>query len=99
MMNDDLQVRRLKYRRRIAKRNLDHLGVAYLSFAMAETRVETARERLETVIVQYHDQGTTVSEIATRTHQSRAAIYKILHRHNALETNTHKEDEVISDAS
>jgi len=98
-MSDQLLMPRLKYQRKIAERHLDHLKEAYLSCVMAEHRADAARDRLDLVIIEYHRRGTTVSEIANRTHQSRAAIYKILHKHNAMESNTHKEDGTIEDAS
>lgn len=76
----------------------DQLRAAWLAMELAEHRVVMARRRLERLIVAQHHAGATVSDIARQTHQSRAAVYKILHRHNAFDPNTHKEVEDDTEA-
>ena len=77
----------------------DRLRAAWLAVQIADHQVEIALERLELVIIDHHHEGLTVSEIARRTHQSRAQIYRILHKHNAFDSNTHRENEGFEDAS
>jgi hypothetical protein len=97
-MPDEI-ARSLAYKKKYAERMDDKLRVAWLSVAIADHRADVARDRLDAMIIKHHDEGVTVSEIARRTHQSRAAIYKILHRLNAFESNTHREEEDYGDAS
>jgi len=82
-----------------ADRNQDHLRSAWLRVLMAEHQTTMARKGLEMVIITHYTSGMTVTDIARSTHMSRPAVYKILHRYDAMDSNTHKESETIEDAS